>query len=296
MIKFLLLTCLLGSATWAAKSDNEEKKPVVVITQDVRNESFYETLKYVGNLLPYREVAVFSYIDGTIEKKFKENGAKVKKGAVLATVKNITPGYNFSDHQIKAPISGTITDFFEEEGTYVQKMSAVMKVADTSQWRVAVPVLQEDLVKLDLNSKVLVQVKGLKEKVEARLLRVSPNVNSTLGTTLVEFVLPKKAVETARLGMMAEVQVRYNRQSGISLDEKYVLEDRQGSKHIFVLKKDQTVEKRKLKLGVLQEGRYKIDEGLSLGETVVIQSAERLRSGKKVSAKTKTTESDSKTL
>ena len=182
------------------------QKPVSVYVETIQKSPFYEQLKYITNLRPISEVQVFSYIDGNIEKKFRQNGDFVKKGQSIAAVKNITPGYSFSNHIIKAPISGVLVGFFEEVGSYVKKGPAVLSIMDVSQWRIALPMPQQDLVYLkQKNHRVFVQPQGSDQLVQGRLLRISPYIDPVLGTSVVEFVFDKEKLKDARVGMISDV-------------------------------------------------------------------------------------------
>jgi multidrug efflux system membrane fusion protein len=54
---------------------------------------------------------------------------------------------------------------------------------------------------------------------------------------------------------------------------------------VYVVKADQTAALRPVTLGVIQEGNASITSGLSVGELVVVEGADRLRDGSKVEVK-----------
>jgi membrane fusion protein, multidrug efflux system len=56
---------------------------------------------------------------------------------------------------------------------------------------------------------------------------------------------------------------------------------------VFVVKEDQTAALRPVTLGIIQEGNASITSGLSVGELVVVDGADRLRDGSKVEVKGK---------
>ena len=54
---------------------------------------------------------------------------------------------------------------------------------------------------------------------------------------------------------------------------------------VFLVKADQTVTVRQVRLGPAEGDQVSIDEGLSPGDLVVVEGAERLREGSKVELK-----------
>ena len=54
---------------------------------------------------------------------------------------------------------------------------------------------------------------------------------------------------------------------------------------VYVVKDDQTAALRPVTLGVTQEGNASVTSGLSVGELVVVDGADRLREGSKVEVK-----------
>ena len=54
---------------------------------------------------------------------------------------------------------------------------------------------------------------------------------------------------------------------------------------VYVVKADQTAEMRPVTLGISQEGNASITSGLTAGELVVVDGADRLRKGSKVEVK-----------
>ena len=285
----LLVNIIFFSVHAAKKNEKKEEKPVPVYVEKIKLIDFYEEIKYVTNIHPSRQVEVFSHISGVVENKNFQNGAFVKKGQVIATVKNISPGYDYSLHKIKAPISGVILNFYQEEGTYIQKQNSVFQIADVKSWRVAVPMLQEDINKLSSDYKVFITPHGQTEKIEAKLLRVDPNVNSVLGTTIVEFSFANTKKLGIRLGMISTVQFHHDISKKLGIENKFIKESyRDKKKYIFVInEKDNTLQKRYLETGLVRDGKVQILSGLKEGETVVTKLPRRARSGRKVEVKNK---------
>jgi multidrug efflux system membrane fusion protein len=63
---------------------------------------------------------------------------------------------------------------------------------------------------------------------------------------------------------------------------------------VYLVKEDQTVTMRWVKIGVYEGDNVSIEEGLSLGDLVVVEGAERLKEGSSVEMQTQGSDSSGK--
>jgi multidrug efflux system membrane fusion protein len=117
-----------------------------------------------------------------------------------------------------------------------------------------------------------------------KLLTVDNQIDPTTGTVKLKAEFPNKNNElfpnqfvNARL----IIDVKHN---ALIVPSPAIQRGPQGT-FVYVVKEDQTVEMRPVTIGVSQEGNALITAGLSGGEIVVVDGADRLRDGSKVEVK-----------
>ena len=113
---------------------------------------------------------------------------------------------------------------------------------------------------------------------------VDPTVEPTRGTITVRALLPNpdgvlKPGEFVRvIAVFPEVP------DAVLVPQRAIL-DQQAGTYVLVVKDDDTVEQRPVRIGVLHDGMQQVTEGLAAGERVIAEGVQKARPGGKVVAK-----------
>jgi len=116
-------------------------------------------------------------------------------------------------------------------------------------------------------------------KIEGRVLRISPVVDSQSGT--VKVTVDLRGAKGLRPGMYAEVQLVLDRHAGVPVIEKRAIVYEDELPHVFVVA-DGKAEKRSVTLGYQDENRAEVVSGVAAGEQVVVVGQSALKDGSTV--------------
>lgn len=110
---------------------------------------------------------------------------------------------------------------------------------------------------------------------------VDNRVDADTGTIKMRAVVPNPD-KTQRPGQYVKVQVRLGEnRDAIVVPAPAVAADEAGH-HVFVVDKDDKVERRNVKLGTAFKDQYVIDDGVKAGELVVVKGIQKVRAGEQV--------------
>ncbi|HUJ18379.1 MAG TPA: MdtA/MuxA family multidrug efflux RND transporter periplasmic adaptor subunit [Nitrospirota bacterium] len=151
--------------------------------------------------------------------------------------------------------------------------------------------LSQILGKLRSGARLVVEAYDREQKrklATGTLLTVDNQIDPTTGTVKLKAEFPNSNYELfPNQFVNARLLVSVERNAMI-VPAAAIQRGPQGTS-AFVVKSDQTVEMRRIILGVVQEGNAAVTSGLSAGELVVVDGAERLRDGSRVELKSQNT-------
>lgn len=194
---------------------------------------------------------------------------------------------------IKAPVSGRTGRLLVHEGNLVSSGGSSQPLVTINQVEpvfvtFSVPESSLDEVRAHFGKgdplKVVAESPGAKAKHEGTLAFIDNQVDQTTGTVLLK---AKFANEDRALwpGQFVNVVLTLAaRPDSVVVPEQAVQTGQQGD-FVFVVKKDESVESRPVKVGAHLTGEVVIDAGLRGGETVVTDGQLRLVPGSKVEVK-----------
>jgi membrane fusion protein (multidrug efflux system) len=110
---------------------------------------------------------------------------------------------------------------------------------------------------------------------------VDPTIEPTRGTITVRALLPNPE-GTLKPGEFVRVIAFFpDVQTAVLVPQRAVL-DEQGGTYVLALAPDDTVEYRRVRVGVVHDGMQQIAEGLAPGERVIVDGVQKARPGQKV--------------
>lgn len=110
---------------------------------------------------------------------------------------------------------------------------------------------------------------------------VDPTVEPTRGTITVRALLPNPEGVLKPGEFVRVIAVFPEVPEAVLVPQRAVL-DQQGGTYVLVVKADDTVEQRPVRIGVLHDGMQQVTEGLSAGERVIAEGVQKARAGGKV--------------
>lgn len=202
---------------------------------------------------------------------------------------------NLTYSRVTAPISGRVGLRQVDPGNMVRASDPNgLIVINQLQPVSAVFTLPEDnlpqvLKKLNAGEGLLVEAydRELKQKLATgTLLALDNQIDPATGTVKLKAIFPNEGNELfpnqfINIKLFSDVMI-----DAIIVPAAAIQRGPQGT-YVYVVKADNTVEMRPVKLGATQGGDCSISEGLANGERVVVEGTDRLREGSKVNVKDK---------
>ena len=193
--------------------------------------------------------------------------------------------------RIVAPFTGVVTARYADTGSLVAAGTSsstqaipVVRIAEVSKLRLVLPIPESIAAQIHLGDPVKVQVQALNRVITGKVSRFADSLDMQTRTmqTEIDFENPKGELLP---GMYTETQLTLaNRPNALSVPVEAVLQN-SGEPTVLVVTAQDTVEERKVKVGLQGKSRVEILTGLSEGERVVIGNRNQFREGEKVQPK-----------
>ncbi len=262
---------------------------VPVLVETVTTGEVERILKYTGTVESDEEVDVFSKISGRITERKADEGDRVVKGQVVATVDPEITGQRFEPFEVTAPLTGKVSQVYLDPGTYINQMQPILRVIDDSSVKVMIGVLEKDYHLVCEGIPARMVFDALPGKTfSAKISNRSPVVNPRTGTSQTEIRLSNRDGKL-KAGMFARVKVitEVHRDAILmpltaTLTEVLPGRGIRVETTVFVANGD-VAEEREVVLGLTGPTHYEVLEGLEPGEQVVVLGQNLLSDGVKIS-------------
>ncbi|WP_199316131.1 efflux RND transporter periplasmic adaptor subunit [Tolypothrix sp. FACHB-123] len=195
---------------------------------------------------------------------------------------------------VLAPVSGIIAEKLARVGDVTgippqtqvgniiggtQKLFSIIRDRQL-ELQAKVPEIQLPLVKVGATVEVSSDLNRL-VKLEGRVREIEPLVNDQRREAIVKIDLP--ATNSLKPGMFARAAITTNNAMGMTVPQKAVQPQPDGSTIVFMLSGEDIVRAQKVELGEPINGnRVEIKSGLKIGDRVIVKGAGYLKDGDKV--------------
>ena len=186
---------------------------------------------------------------------------------------------NMTNTVVVSPVNGFIARRAADPGAFVSQNAPVVDVVDISRVRLVVNVVEKDMTMVSTDDETDVEVDAFPgEKFAGRVARIAPVLDPATRTFPIEIEIPNP---TFRLkpGMYARVGVTTNEKPDALIVPSNALVDVGGERGVFLAQPDNTAVFRKVQVGIEQDDRAEILEGLAEGDRIVSTGAGALRDG-----------------
>ena len=208
------------------------------------------------------------------------------QAAVQATEANLRIAQNQLGYtQLEAPDDGIVTATGADPGQVVVPGQMVVEISRNDAREAIFAVAGDDIPRARLGMAVSVSLQGRSDIVVTGTIReISPEADSTTGTYQVKVALPSPPVEM-RLGSVVVGRVETEGEEAAILPPGALLQS--GEKpQVWVVGKDDKVERRQVQLAKFDGDSVVVSHGLSAGEKVVIAGVNSLADGQLVKPET----------
>jgi len=262
-----------------------EKVSVKVAT--VKREDLDFVLSCVGNIKAKDEINVFSKVTGKLAEYTLNEGDKVEKGQTIALVDRDETGLKYELAKVESPISGILGRTLLDKGANILPSAGL-----SSGTPLAIVVnMEEMVVRLDIPEADIPYVKkGLKsllkvdaypeENFEGEVSKVSEVMDTQTRTLPIEITIPNPE-HRLKSGMFARIKIIASQLKERLVILQDALVQELGVNYVFVVE-DHTAKKKKVTLGVKEDNKVEILEGLKEGQKVIVFGQQGLKDGSSV--------------
>ncbi len=220
---------------------------------------------------------------GSAEAVVKSNAAKVQQ---LKT--------QLSQTLVRAPVSGIIAEKLArvgdvtgvppqtQVGTVVGGTQKLFSIISDSKLELQAQIPAVQLPQVKIGAEVEITSDSDKRiRLQGRVKEILPLVNDQRREATVKIDLP--ATTLLKPGMFARAAITTNTSMGVSVPQKAVLPQPDGSAIVFTLSGEDTVRAQKVEVGdILNGGKVEIRSGLQAGDRIVVDGAGYLKDSDRV--------------
>ncbi|WP_196599109.1 efflux RND transporter periplasmic adaptor subunit [Pectinatus frisingensis] len=204
----------------------------------------------------------------------QENMAKARSSLTAAQRQE-------NDMTLISSIDGTVGYRQVEAGDMVTVGQKLMSIYDNSSIYVDYQVSEEDLPAFSVGMSLPVNIESLHDTFNGSVIYISPTIDATSMTYILRVSLDN-ANEALKGGMFARAALKSVLRSDVLAVPKAAVLAKNGKNYVFVIKADNTAERREVTVGTAGDDAVEILGGLSGGENIAVDNLSRLRDGLKV--------------
>lgn len=170
--------------------------------------------------------------------------------------------------QIKAPISGVVSQRMIKVGNMVNTDEEVFKITDFDPLLAVLHVPEHEMNKLRKGQEAVINVDAVKGRTfTGKVLRISPVVNPETGTFKVTIAI-KDESNQLKPGMFGRVRIVYDTRDNALMIPKEAVMNEDGSSSVYVIN-DKLVFRRTIQTGYVNGANIEVTNGLQDGDSVV---------------------------
>lgn len=283
---FTLLAFIACSKESASDEKIIEEKAVFAVSAFTVEETRIENyLEFGGDIIAKTSLDINPEVQGKIVELKIAVGDYVEKDAVIALVDASRPGMSYALGQIKAPISGTITQVNVVVGSMVAPQLAVAKVSKLDTLLVSMNVPERYVSKIKQGQKAELRFDAYPERFySASVSEISPVLDTTSRTMNVKLSLDRTGQNdgAVKIGMFARVKLVTEVHENAVIIPDAAIVNRFGESFVFVIDENMSVEKRNIVRGIRVDEKTEILSGLEAGEKLVVRGQTLLEEGASV--------------
>ena len=282
-----ILTVGVILTTVSCKKKEEAAAPVnrervyAVVTQKAAVAELQDSIEINGEVDVKTNVAIYPEIGGKLVSLAVEVGDRVQKGQVIATVDPSKPGYSYVMNPVKSTISGVVTQVISRVGTTLTTGTGIVTVGDIDNLIIHANIPERNVGELKKNLVADLFFPAYPDiPFKAHITWISPVVDPASRSKQIELTLDKRD-SRINTGMFPKIKLYTTVYDGYIVVPDDAVVTRAGQDYVFVITGDiaRRVPVRKL---ITIDNSTIIAEGLSVGDSIVVDGMDVLVDGSKV--------------
>jgi len=261
------------------KQELDITTPVAVST--VKQGAISEILSLNGEVVPVKEVNIFSTVPGKVKKIYAREGSRVNKGDILAHIDRSEAGLTYAPAPVESTMEGIVKSVMVEEGAYITPQVPLFQIIDIDTVEVVVNIPEKEIYRIRQGLPAKIKLISYPGRIfRGEIYRLSPVVNPVSRTREARIRIMNKG-HVLKPGMFGEVKIILRRENRAVIIPISAVTNRDGEQVVFVVRDSRAVMVSP-KLGI-QEGEFiSVESGLKPGEKVIVIGQHNISDGDRI--------------
>jgi len=260
-------------------SDEAEKYKILLDNEAVAK-STYDKFKHEADMVKMQlEEAKASSESAYNQLKSQRDstGGQLKELEAKVNELNIS----IAEVSIVAPISGKVRTIYYQTGDLAAGGKPFAILDETESLTAKVNVSEQDLEKISMGSKVVVNITGVMDGIEAKVTKIPTSVNSNTRIGEVEIAISELGGKDIPAGTSAEVKFITDELQEVIVISRTAIKNLKDKEFVYVLE-DGVVHEQEIKTGLVVGDSVQVVEGLNSGAAIAGNNLTRLYDGAQV--------------
>jgi membrane fusion protein (multidrug efflux system) len=240
-----------------------------------------ESLVFDGEVVPIAEVNIFTTVPGKVKEIRVKEGDRVKKGDVLLYIDRSEAGLTFAPTPVEATIDGIVKRVMAEIGAYSTPQTPLLQIIDMDTVEFVVHVPEQYIYKIHKGLRGEIGVVAYPgRKFSGEVTKLSPVVDPISRTEEVRLRIPNQE-HNLKPGMFGEARILIRIKKDTVIIPLQAVIERDGKNVVFVVSDGKAHEVAPV-LGIREGERISIEEGINMGDMVIVIGQQNVKTGDKV--------------
>lgn len=217
--------------------------------------------------------------NGNISQSILENRL-TQKEKLSGKVEEVKAKIN--DLILIAPFNGIIGIRNYSEGSFVKPGDIITTIYDNSYLKIEAFAPEVHINKIKVNDKVDISIKSIASNLKGKIYVIDPFID--IETRSFKLLCIMENNNEIKPGMMAKITIELEKKDSIVIPESSIIPI-DNETFVYVVNKQNIIEKRKVHTGIRSDGEVEIIKGISTNEKVVFEGVNKIKDGIKVSTK-----------
>ena len=251
----------------------ERNKPLGVIAYTVKNSDFYQSIETFGTAIANKSFSIRIKKENIIKSIDFNKQQFVKKGTIIASLK---------DRDIIAPFEGRLGKREITPGILGDSNSIIATLDDSTKLKVDIKLPENYIGILKNGLRVEATTDAFNKIFNGEVKTVSSRVDPTSRSILAQIEVSNPQLELIP-GILLNIKVIYNERKSLSIpEESLVIEG--DDKFVYLIEKN-ILKKNKVKIGLRNFSKVEVLSGLKVDDQIVAEGTNKVRNKAKVTIK-----------
>lgn len=182
---------------------------------------------------------------------------------------------------VRAPFDGVITARHADPGAMAGQAAPLFRIEQINPAKIIGTIIEKDLYLVESGkTPAIITVDAIREESRGVVSRIYPAIDSTSRTGRIEILLQNPELHL-RSGMFAKISLLINTSENKPVVGRDALLKYENNYYAYLIENGHAV-KRQVKVGIIEEDRVEVVEGLKPGDLIISKGLEFIREGSAV--------------